>query len=149
MIKISSNLSKYLSSDILEPIFLQKLKIEESTRISNTDSVQSSLTFCSNLTRVKMTTVLIKDIFRNRSLHPVFSSISESPLEKIWLVQHPERLEVDGPFNGYEMDQLFKTEKLAKLTKIKRKYLDDNFLPLNRYVKRYYKLIVNKKIPEV
>ncbi len=96
-----------------------------------------------------MTTVLIKDILKNRDQYPVFSSLSEVPYEKIWLIQKVNGQETTGPFNGFEMDELFRTNQLERQTKIKRKYIDDNFLNLNRYVKRYYKTIVNKEVPKV
>ena len=50
-----------------------------------------------------------------------------------------------GPYNTFEINQMFKERKLSKSTRLKTK-TDENYQLLGRYVKRYYKQFVEKNL---
>lgn len=59
-----------------------------------------------------------------------------------------EKGEIIGPINTFELDKLFQDYTLTKKSKIKQRD-DDSYHFLGRYVKRYYKLIVEEKLNQI
>lgn len=90
------------------------------------------------MTRIQVDKLLLDEIWQKRDLHKVFTTIEkENPSEKKWYI-NTQKEEFRGPYNTFEMDQFYQNFKLNKNCKIKT-IEQDNYLPLARYVKRYYK----------
>ena len=86
---------------------------------SNVGSITQTISDCSTLTRVKIDKVVFDEIFEKRENHHLFIELETSnPTDKKWYIM-TENSEIQGPFNTFELDQLFQNYTLTKKIKIK------------------------------
>lgn len=113
---------------------------------SKTSSIKETVSFCSKLSRIKIDRVLYKEILNKREDHNIFLELEEeNPILKKWYFINQEEI-IEGPFNSFEMNKFYILKKINEKTKIKRKTLDDDYFYLSRYVKRYFKKILEKRL---
>ena len=113
---------------------------------SKNSSINETVSFCSKLSRIKIDRVLYKEILNKRQDHSIFLDLEEeNPIIKKWYYINLDEI-IEGPYNSFEMNNFYVKKKINERTKIKRSTLDDDYFFLSRYVKRYFKKILEKKL---
>lgn len=126
----------------------KKSKISKKTKAESLleSSVSQTVSFLTQLTRVKTDSVFYKEIICNRKEHKIFYELEKDDVkEKKWYFIEDHTKKFCGPYNCLEMDKFFEIHKINPRTKIKRKVEDDDYFFLSVFVKRYYKNILGEK----
>lgn len=120
----------------------QKNQKSETTSQCNS-SFNQTVSQCSKLSRITMDMAVYRGIFINRDTHNIFSYIDEDINISQWFYISSSG-DVKGPFDSFEMDSKFKDLTINDITKLKRD-CDDDYFPLSRLVKRYYRNVLAYK----
>lgn len=101
----------------------------------------SAVSFASNMSRVDMERVLLREILKNRREHPVFTELDKlSGGSSLWYFLEDKSQRIQGPLDSAAMDGFFFDELLNENSKLKKKEEEDYyslFVLLRRYFKRH------------
>lgn len=113
----------------------------------NSSSINQTVSFCSNFSRVTVDKVVFRDILKKRKDHPLFLELEspESHGERKWYYLDDKDGSIVGPLNAEEMNKRFELEVFNERTKLKRKF-EEEYYPLSVLIKRYYKNVLSEKL---
>lgn len=157
--------SARLSSSLLSlirahPAFFTELQLEPlcmaevnepssySCASSSNSSLSGALSFASNMSRVDMERVLLKEVLKNRAEHRLFSELdrsAEGEEPSTWYFLHSRNESIHGPFSSAEMDCFFAEGQFNESSKLKRKHEED-YYAFFLILKRYFKKILEERL---
>ena len=113
----------------------------------NTSSINNTVSFCSNFSRVPMDKVLFRDILRKRKDHKIFLELEPEEFhdERRWYYIDDKDSSIIGPLTPKDMNQRFELDVFKETTKMKKKF-EEEYYALSVLVKRYLKNVLNEKL---
>ena len=110
------------------------------------ESISNTLSLCSAFSRMTIDQTIYGDIITNRKKHDIFLALeTEDSKEKKWHYMD-EKGNIYGLYSSLQMNDLFRFFKLNEKCKVKRNYVDDDYVPLKLIIKRYYKKILSENL---
>lgn len=101
---------------------------------------------CSAFSRVTIDQNIYRDIVKNRKNHNIFIDLEkEDILAKNWHYKD-EQGRIFGPYSAQQMNDLFQLFKFTEKYRVKKKYVNDDFISFKYLIKRYYKKILSEKL---
>lgn len=149
--EISRKFPELLSEQPLTPEFVLEKQYggDSSGHKGATDSssISTTLSFCSNFSRVTTDQVLYRDILRKRKVHRIFLELvpAEEHGDKDWCYISDKDGRVVGPLSTEEMNRRFELNVFSERTQVKKKS-EEEYYPLSRLVRRYYKTVLMEKL---
>ena len=140
-----------LEEKLIEPEFVLLAKINSTQKMENetqdNTSITTSISFCSNFSRITMDRVIFADILRKRKEHQIFivTEAADSLNIPIWYYEEDKSGNIIGAFSPIEMSRRFELGILNENTKLKKKY-DDSSILLSTLIKRYFKNFLSSKL---
>jgi hypothetical protein len=130
---------------ILQRTDIQSLKDDHKS--DNNSSINNTVSFCSNFSRIPVDRVLYRDVLRKRKEHKIFLELEseECYADKIWYYIDDKDSKIIGPLTPIEMNERFELEAFKETTKMKRKYEED-YYKLSILVTRYIKNVLSEKL---
>lgn len=143
----------FMSSTPIKPEALQprpasiKSKKQFGNSKEDNQSINNTLSICSNLSRIGVDKFVIQNVLNNRKDHLIFTELEPNEAEntKIWYHIEDKNENITGPLTNSEMDKRFELQVLKESTKIKKKF-DEDYFPLMTLIKRYYKNVLSERI---
>jgi len=128
-----------------EPLLSRTSKKDDHSE--NSSSINNTVSFCSNFSRVPVDKVLYKDILKKRKEHRVFLELEAEEYhdEKRWYYIDDKDGTIIGPLTPEDMNQRFELEVFKENTKLKKKFEED-YYPLSVLIKRYLKNVLSEKL---
>ena len=131
-----------------EPAAFAGLEDEvEKSVASTSDSVMSIVSFATNMSRVDMEKVILREVLRNRSELRLFSDLdklSEDASSSWYMIEKESEL-IRGPLSSEKMDQKLASSQIDETTRVKRK-CEEDYYPLSVLLRRYYKNFLEEKL---
>ena len=110
------------------------------------ESISNTLSLCSAFSRMTIDQTVYGDIVTNRKKHDIFLDLeTEDVKEKKWHYMD-EKGNIYGLYSSQQMNDLFRFFKLNEKCRVKRNYVDDDYVPLKIIIKRYYKKILSENL---
>ena len=133
----------YSSAEALAPEFCRAPQpAPQKPSAHNASCIDSTVSFCSELSRVTVTRVVLQDILRRRAGHPVFAALERDCAdERKWYYVDDRSDAIVGPLSAREMDGRFQLHGLSERTRVKTKE-DDDYFALGRLLQRYCKNVL-------
>jgi hypothetical protein len=128
-----------------EPLLSRNSKLDDHSE--NSSSINNTVSFCSNFSRVPMDKVLYRDILKKRKDHRIFLELEPEEYhdEKRWYYIDDKDSSIIGPLTPEDMNQRFELEVFKETTKMKKKFEED-YYGLSVLIKRYLKNVLNEKL---
>ena len=151
MVSLADIYNKYLSRVPIQPANLERYETVTSKgneQLDNQSQIDKTLSICSAFSRVTIDQNIYHDIVKNRKTHNVFTDLEEPDADlkaKVWHYLD-EKGNIFGPFSSQQMNDFFQLHKFSDKIKIKKKYVNDDFVPMKLLIKRYYKKILAEKL---
>jgi hypothetical protein len=141
-----------LDSSVNEPEFLAShismhSKSQADEISLHGSSVKHTVSFCSNLSRLKKGKVLFEDILTKRKEHKIFLEMEpeDDHDERMWYYIDDKDSKIIGPLTPIDMNSRFELDILKTTTMIKKKY-DEEYFNLSVFAKRYLKNHLTEKL---
>lgn len=121
-------------------------RIEEASN-DNKSSINNTVSFCSNFSRVPVDRMMYRDILKKRKEHPLFTALEkeDDADTRYWYYTDDKDGSIIGPMTSAEMDQRFQLEVFKEGTKMKKKF-EEEYYTLSVLVKRYYKNVLSETL---